>query len=107
MVVEGKKFNFGVIGCGMLARTQHIPNIDRSERMVLYTCCDLSDGALDECRQKHGSLNISKDYEAVVNDPEVDFLCVATNENLRRPIIELAAQKGKPVYVEKTPGRNA
>ena len=95
------KINVAVIGCGMLARTQHIPNIARSERMVLHTCCDLSDAALDECQQKHGALNISKDYKAVINDSAVDILCVATTENLRRPIIELAAKKNKPVYVEK------
>lgn len=96
-----KRVNFAVIGCGMLARSQHIPNIARSERMVLHTCCDLSDEALADCQQTHGASHISKDYEAVIGDPEIDVICVATTENLRLPIIELAAVKGKPVYVEK------
>ena len=30
-----KPLNFGVIGCGMLARQQHIPNIAKSEKTVL------------------------------------------------------------------------
>lgn len=99
--VKDKKVNIAVIGCGMLARAQHIPNIVKSSRMTLHTCCDLSDKALAECQQKYGTLNTSKDYEAVISNPEIDLLCVATTENLRRPIIELAAQKGLPVYVEK------
>ena len=61
-----KPINFGVIGCGMLARSMHIPNIARSEKTVLHTCCDLSDEALSECQQKHGALHISKDYKAVI-----------------------------------------
>lgn len=96
-----KNMNMAVIGCGMLARSQHIPNIAESNKMVLHTCCDLSDEALAECQDKHGALHISKDYQAVINNPEVEALCVATTENLRRPIIELAAKQGKPVYVEK------
>jgi predicted dehydrogenase len=99
--MENKKMNFGVIGCGMLARSQHIPNIARSDKMVLHTCCDLSDEALAQCQDTHGALHVSKDYKAVIANPEVDALCVATTENLRRPIIELAAEQGKPVYVEK------
>lgn len=93
--------NFAVIGCGALARGMHIPNIAKSPETVLHTCCDLSDEALKECRDVHGALNISKDWHATVINPEVQALCLATTEKLRLPVIELACQYGKPVYVEK------
>jgi predicted dehydrogenase len=95
------KLNFAVIGCGMLARSQHIPNIARSDKMVLHTCCDLSDEALTECKEKYRALHITKDYKKAVADPEVQAVCIATHEDLRRPIIELAAKFNKAVYVEK------
>ena len=38
--------NVAVVGCGMLARQQHIPNIIASDRMILHTCCDLDEDAL-------------------------------------------------------------
>ena len=93
--------NFAVIGCGMLARSQHIPNIAVSKKAVLHTCCDLSDAALAECRDKYGALHITKDYQAAINDPEVQAICIATTEKLRLPLIEAAAKAGKPVYCEK------
>ena len=58
--------NFAVIGCGMLARSQHIPNIARSVKAALHTCCDLSDAALAECRDKHGARHVTKDYLAAI-----------------------------------------
>jgi predicted dehydrogenase len=96
-----KKLNFAVIGCGMLARSQHIPNIAASDKTRLHTCCDLSDDALAECRDKHGSLYVSKDYKATIHNPEVEAVCIATTEKMRLPLIREAAKAGKPVYCEK------
>lgn len=92
---------FAVIGCGSVARGQHIPNIARSPRMVLHTCVDLDDATLAECRDLFGALHTRKDYQGAIADPEVDAICLATTEKLRLPVIELAAKAGKPVYVEK------
>jgi len=96
-----KTYNFAVVGCGMLARQAHIPNIAANPRMVLHTCCDVSDESLAECRDKFGALNISKDYVETINNPEIDVVCIATTERLRLPLIQECAKAGKPVYVEK------
>ena len=96
-----KPINFAVIGCGALARQMHVPNIAKSSKTILHTCCDLSDEALKECKEVHGALHISKDWKAIIANPEIEAICLATTEKLRLPIIELAVQYGKPVYVEK------
>ncbi len=93
--------NFAVIGCGMLARSQHIPNIAQSEKTILHTCCDVSDAALAECKDVHGALNITKDYHEVIKNPEIDAICLATTQKLRLPIIKEAAEAGLPIYCEK------
>jgi len=85
----------------MLARTQHVPNIARSAKTVLHTCCDVSDAALAECRERFGARHTTKDFREAVRDPEVDMICLAATERLRLPVIEAAAAAGKPVYVEK------
>lgn len=96
-----KPLRFAVIGCGSVARAQHIPNIAASPRMELHTCVDLDDNVLAECREQYGALHTRKDWQGAVADPEVDVICLATTEKLRLPVIEAAARAGKPVYVEK------
>lgn len=93
--------NVAVIGCGMLARSQHIPNIARSDRLILHTCCDVSDHALAECRDRHGALHTTKDYESAIRNPDIAMVMLATTETLRLPIIRACADARKPVYVEK------
>jgi len=92
---------FAVIGCGSVARAQHIPNIIQSPRMTLHTCVDLDDSVLAECRDVFGATHIRNDFQGAIEDPEVDVICLATTERLRLPVIALAAQANKPVYVEK------
>ncbi len=96
-----KPMNFAVIGCGAMARGQHIPNIAKSPKTVLHTCCDLSDEALKDCKEVYGALNICKDWHEAIMNPEVEAICLVTTEKLRLPVIKLAAEYGKPVYVEK------
>jgi predicted dehydrogenase len=92
---------FAVIGCGMLARSSHIPNLASSPKTTLQACCDLDPAALAICRDTYQVPQITSDYAAVIKDPDVDAICLATTEKLRLPVIELAAACNKPVYVEK------
>lgn len=96
---------FAVVGCGALARQQHIPNIAHSNKTVLYTCCDISEEALAACARKWKPAKVSRSWEETLRDPEVDAVCLATTERLRLPVIRLAAELGKPIYVEKPVAR--
>lgn len=92
---------FAVIGCGSHAQRSHLPNIANSSRTVLHTCCDVSDDTLELCKSKFGAANTTKSYEDAIRHPEVEAVVLATTEKLRLPVIRIAAEAGKPVYVEK------
>lgn len=96
-----KKLNFAVIGCGALAQGTHIPYLAQTEKANLHTCCDLSDEILQLCQAKFGAQYISKDWKQVIENPEIDAVCLCTTEKLRLPVIAYAAQFHKPIYVEK------
>ncbi len=97
------RLKFAVIGCGALARMQHIPNLLASSSACLHLCCDRSPEVLQFCRDHYGTA-VCDDWRAAVADPEVEAVCLATTEKLRYPVIALAAEYGKPVYVEKPLG---
>ena len=93
--------NFAVVGCGMLARSQHIPNLLANPRAQLVLCCDAAEQALSICREQFGVQRTSVDWRAAVADPDVQVIVLATTERLRLPVIITAAEAGKAVYVEK------
>lgn len=99
--MSSSKLNVAVIGCGLLAQSQHLPNIVSSERLTLHTCCDLNQAYLDHCQQRFSPRHISNDFHASIHHPEVDLIVVATTEKFRVPIVEAAAAAKKPVYMEK------
>lgn len=94
---------FAVVGCGMLAQSKHLPNIVRSKKAELESCVDIDERALSVCRDKFHPRKTSTDFRAAIADPEVDAICLAT-AGLRWPVIEVAAEAGKPIYVEKPLG---
>lgn len=104
--MKPSKTRIAVIGAGMLARSMHIPNILRMDDAELQVCCDLSDASLAECERIAPGVELSKDFESVVRDPNVDAIVLATSETFRIPIIECAAEFRKPVYCEKPLARN-
>src|SRR5262245_54499635 len=69
--------------------------------MQLHTCCDVSEESLRFCRDNYKPVRVTKDFKAAIRDPEVQVICIATTEKLRRPLVEEAAAAGKPVYCEK------
>ena len=98
---QQEPLRFAVIGCGAIARQQHIPNIAHSSKCMLHTCCDLSEEILEECVQRWRVPHTSTNWEEVVRNPDVEAICLAATEKLRLPVIALAAEVGKPIYVEK------
>src|SRR5512140_2031608 len=93
--------NVAVVGCGMLARAQHIPNILTCPDARLRVCCDVDDGILRDLQSQIPGLKTTTDYRAAVADPEVDLVVVATTEHFRIPIYKTAVAARKPVLTEK------
>ena len=51
--------------------------------------------------KKHNIQNSSTDYEAVLNDDEVDILIITTRHNMHARMVVEALKKNKHVFVEK------
>ena len=99
--MKNQPLNVAVIGCGILARAQHIPNLLAFPGTNLHTCCDLDRDILAGLAAQHPGLKTTSDYQEAVSDPDIDLLIVATTEHFRLPIYEAAVAARKPVLTEK------
>ncbi len=95
------KVKIGVIGCGMIAETYHLPALIRCEGVELVTACDVRMEKSEEIAAKYGFRNYTDKYEDVLNDPEVDAVFILTKVSTHKIIAEAAARAGKHIFMQK------
>lgn len=95
------KINVAVVGCGMLAQAQHLPNITANPRLNLKWCCDLDENILQTVNTRFKPAKCTKNAEDIANDPDTEFVVIATHHNVRKMLIELFAKAGKHIFAEK------
>ncbi|MBI4370711.1 MAG: Gfo/Idh/MocA family oxidoreductase [Elusimicrobia bacterium] len=63
--------------------------------------CDRKPGRLDWARQRHPALRLTRDFDEILDDPEVDAVVVATEVVAHHALAAAALRAGKHVFVEK------
>lgn len=96
-----KKVNIAVVGCGMLARSAHIPNILAEPAFRLRILCDIDGEALATARTLAPEAATTRDFNEVFADDNIDLVVIATTEKFRLPLYRAAISSRKPVYAEK------
>lgn len=91
----------GIIGCGNIARDVHLGNAFSNPRIRVKWCCDLMEENLQYVREHYTPEYTTQDYHDVLNDPEVQGVLILTVHNVRKELIQAAAEAGKHIFVEK------
>lgn len=101
MNTADRDVRWGIIGCGNVTELKSGPGLQKAphSRLVAVMRRD-ADKALDYAR-RHGVPRWYNDASALVADPEVDVVYVATPPSTHRHYALMAIAAGKPVYVEK------
>lgn len=73
-------------------------------RPRLEMVCASTTASADRYRLAYGFNRATSDWRALVNDPQVDAIIIATPQDTHRPIAEAAFALGKPVFCEKPLG---
>jgi len=92
-----KVIHTGLIGFGLSGQVFHAPFIEVSPHFRLHSI--VSTGNL--AGEKYPSARILKEPEALLADPDVDLVIVATPNTLHFPLAKAALESGKHVVVEK------
>ena len=100
---------FGIIGAGGIAQSQHLPNIARAPHARLKTLCDVRADVLQKMQEKYAVPHATTEHKAVLADPEIDAVIVATREDMQAALTIEALQAGKTEIARSAsaPGKNA
>ena len=85
---------------------QHIEVFKKLKGVRVVALCDVDSEVMDKALKKHFSDGTPKpktftDVRKMLEDKEIDAICVATPNHWHAPITVWACQAGKDVYVEK------
>lgn len=92
--------NIAVIGAGGWGKNL-VRNFGEMETARLHTVCDLDKARLEEVRAKYPATQVSHDYDAVLHNPNIEAVVIATNAPTHYSLAKKALLAGKHTYVEK------
>jgi predicted dehydrogenase/threonine dehydrogenase-like Zn-dependent dehydrogenase len=97
-----ERLRVAVLGAGGFARSAHLPNLQAlSDRFSLQAVVTRTGHTAAAVAKQFGAAYASTDYEAVLKDPEVDAVIIATRHHLHGSMALEALRAGKHVLVEK------
>jgi predicted dehydrogenase len=106
MSASSKTIRWGIIGCGDVTEKKSGPGFQKARNSRLVAVMRRNPRRAQDYAKRHGVPRWYADAQALVDDPEVDAVYVATPPSSHREYTLLAARAGKPVYVEKPMARN-
>lgn len=96
-----KTIRWGIIGCGDVTEVKSGPGFAKAERSALVAVMRRNGALAQDYARRHGVPRCYDDGAALIGDPEVDAIYVATPPSAHKEYTIAAAKAGKPVYVEK------
>jgi len=96
-----------IVGAGAVSDYHHVPAIRIDPRSRLAGVCDASQELLEKRRLDWKCERITRDFEEICADPNVDAVIIATPNFTHKSITLAAARHGKHVMCEKPLGLNA
>jgi predicted dehydrogenase len=98
---------WGIIGCGDVTEVKSGPGFRKAERSQLVAVMRRNGALAADYARRHGVPRSYDSAEALIEDPEVDAVYVATLPDTHTSYAIAAARAGKPVLVEKPMARSA
>ena len=103
-----KKMKVGVVGAGFMGKAHcvalsNMPKLftDAPYVPVFQTVCDIVPEIAQDFKERFSFEKVCTDYRDIINDPEIDIVCVCTPNDSHAEISIAALKAGKHVICEK------
>ena len=98
-----RKFRIGIIGCGGIANSKHMPSLTRQPNAELVAFCDIIEERAQKACAEYGAegAKVYTDYKELLKDETIDIVHVCTPNREHSFITVDALEAGKHVMCEK------
>lgn len=96
-----RRLRVGVLGCGPIAQAAHFESCTKAANADLYAICDVADDLRERMAATHAPQKSYADYDAMLADPDLEAVIVATSDAFHVPAAIRALEAGKHVLCEK------
>jgi predicted dehydrogenase len=96
-----KTIRWGIVGCGNVTEVKSGPGFQKANNSQLVAVMRRNGALAKDYARRHGVRKWYDDADALINDPDVDAVYIATPPSSHKGYTLAVARAGKPVYVEK------
>ena len=95
------QIRWGILGCGEVTEVKSGPGFQKAEGSQLVAVMRRNGELARDYAQRHGVPRWYDNAQALIDDPDVDAVYIATPPNAHQQLALLCAEANKPCYVEK------
>lgn len=96
-----RRYRLGLIGCGAIAETGHVPAILAHRRFVLAAVCDTRADRTAAIAKLAPSVDVTNDHRTILARNDIDAVVLALHPEISVNVAIDALRAGKPVLDEK------
>jgi len=98
---DARTLKVGVLGCGQIAQAAHFESCVKARNAELYAICDVADDLRNRMAATFAPPKSYADYDAMLADPALEAVIIATADAFHVPASLKALAAGKHVLCEK------
>lgn len=100
------EIRWGIVGCGDVCEVKSGPGFQKATGSRLVAVMRRDRAKAEDFARRHGVPRFYDEATRLIDDPEVDAVCIATPPGAHCELALSVARAGKPCYVEKPMARN-
>jgi predicted dehydrogenase len=101
---DERRLRVGVLGCGQIAQAAHFESCTKARNADLFAICDIADDLRERMAWTHKPEKSFASYDAMLADPDLEAVIVATADAFHVSAAIRALEAGKHVLCEKPLG---
>ena len=101
---QERRLRVGVLGCGPIAQFAHFESCQKARNVDLHAICDVAPDLVERMGAYYRPARSFLDYDAMLADPDLEAVIVATSDPFHVAASKRALAAGKHVLCEKPLG---